>query len=1068
MLFAWGALLPDSKEPLFNQRVLRTLVEREIASGFVPSDLARDRMLHWIGQLERGALDRVSESSAEQTFNSEIFGTVLGYTQFGQTEEHTLLPKRTGASGRDTPDFVLGHFDLTAQREEWLAVGEIKNSRTDLDQPQVGRANKETPVEQGFRYAVKGRPGVEWVIVTNFREVRLYKNGYINAYHSWHLAELSDLAKFQEFYCLLCPSGLLGLGRESLALRAFRESVYAGKNLKEGFYALYKTVQKALVEHLKQEANSNGMSEAELFGKAHKLLNRVLFIAFCEDHPAALVPRQTLRRTVQRAREDGTPGAYWREFKQLFKLLNEGGGIEGAAINAFNGGLFAPDGYFDAITLPNSLFEQRFRAGRGRNAKEIVGIFGFDTYDFAEDLNAQALGAIFEQSLKDIRKGPTRVRGTGDVDLSNQEAGGVYYTPREITSYLVGRAFGAAFSNLWKAAEAKVVADDVYRRSRLTASQRVAASFAAFSELLRDFKVIDPTCGSGAFLVEAFDQLHDEYDKINRAISGAQGSPGQTSMLDLDRLILRQNLFGLDLLQESVEISRLSIWLKTARPGERLETLDATIQSGDSLRIGGAAAYDVVVGNPPWGAELDGWTENELLSRFPACGEEKDSYAIFVIRAWELLKPGGILAFVLPNSWLTVRGYERFRAWLLKHFDVVEVNNIWKVFSDVNHDAALLVARKRVEPLSDQDAATDASDVVVRAVPRGLSENAKLQKLAESGWWVDHTAAQSFFWKQAAHRFETIYEPRVADALDRIGARCSRLDTRAKVTVGIQVYHRRKVDQETIKNKAFHANMRKGSDWHPYIEGADVQRYLAKNSDTKWLRFTDQLCDKRELAHYGKPRILVQQIFWQRLSAYLQEPTGPHLYLNSLFSVYDSDVPLAAILALLNSRFVSASYERRANRLFGDKFPKVSKADLAMVPIPALSRKLKSDLRDNGLSLQQLWEELRDGLRTAGRTLKLVSQEASIEAFGSFWLRSEDELVYEATARLGSLSPQQADLVRAAYQAGKIAVDTIWPRIGDRERENEELVRRAYRVPAAIYDQLLTSAPLPDVTWALR
>lgn len=187
--------MPESKEALFNQRVLRSLVEQETASGVAPSDTARERMLHWIEQLERGALDRVSESTAEQTFNNEIFGTVLGYSQFGERVEHTLLPKRTGTSGRDTPDFVLGHFDLTARREEWFAVGEIKNSRTDLDQPQLGRANKETPVEQGFRYATKGRPGVEWVIITNFREIRLYKNGYINAYHSWQLAELIDEAK---------------------------------------------------------------------------------------------------------------------------------------------------------------------------------------------------------------------------------------------------------------------------------------------------------------------------------------------------------------------------------------------------------------------------------------------------------------------------------------------------------------------------------------------------------------------------------------------------------------------------------------------------------------------------------------------------------------------------------------------------------------------------------------------------------------------------------------------------------------------------------------------------------
>jgi hypothetical protein len=93
----------------------------------------------------------------------------------------------------------------------------------------------------------------------------------------------------------------------------------------------------------------------------------------------------------------------------------------------FNGGLFAHDPYFDQVNVPNTLFETRFRVGRGRRQSlEIVGIFGFDVYDFAEDLNEQALGAIFEQSLKDIPKGPALVRGAGEIDVTTQQVGGVY------------------------------------------------------------------------------------------------------------------------------------------------------------------------------------------------------------------------------------------------------------------------------------------------------------------------------------------------------------------------------------------------------------------------------------------------------------------------------------------------------------------------------------------------------------------------------------------------------------------------------------------------------------------
>jgi hypothetical protein len=230
---------------------------------------------------------------------------------------------------------VLGRFDLTAGVEEWAAVGEIKNAKTDLDQPQVGRANSETPVEQGFRYATKGKPGVESIIVTNLREVRLYKNGYAGAYHYWNLEQFEDRERLFDFYALLRPEGFLDKGRLSVARRAFQSSISAGRDLTEGFYALYKAVQQKLMAVLATQSASHRLTETELYGKTHKLLNRVLFIAFCEDHAAELLPKNTLRQAVQRAQRNGGEGAYWHEFKNLFSVLNTGGGINGLALNAF-------------------------------------------------------------------------------------------------------------------------------------------------------------------------------------------------------------------------------------------------------------------------------------------------------------------------------------------------------------------------------------------------------------------------------------------------------------------------------------------------------------------------------------------------------------------------------------------------------------------------------------------------------------------------------------------------------------------------------------------------------------
>jgi hypothetical protein len=1009
-------------QPLFNARVLRNILRGERDRGVEIRTAAVAAMDHWIDQLDRGVLNRLSESSAEQTFNSEIFGTALGYLQVGQAVEATLVPKRS--SGRDTPDFVLGRFGLSAGVEEWVAVGEIKNAQTDLDQPQIGRPSRETPVEQGFRYATT-KPGVGWVLVTNLREVRLYKNGYTGAYQAWALDTLRDRELLFEFYVLLRPEGLLGGGREPLADRAFRESISTGRDLTEGFYGLYKAVQQKIIACLQGQRASARMTSRQLYGETHKLLNRVLFVAFCEDHPAELVPRNTLRQLVQRARAESRQGAYWREYRKLFSALNTGGGIDGAALNAFNGGLFAHDPYFDAVQIPNALFETRFRVGRGRRqSMEIVGIFGFDVYDFAEDLNEQALGAIFEQSLKDISSGPARVRGFGEMEVTDQQVGGVYYTPREITSYLVESALTRAFERLQNEAKINTAVNPRIGPGRGAARRRQMLLLVNYAEKLAALKVLDPACGSGAFLVEALRQLHDEHEKTNRALAELRGSRRQRSLLDLDRLILRENLFGRDLLPESVEISRLSVWLRTARRGEKLETLDSSITVGDSLRAVDGETYDVVVGNPPWGADLDGWSAEELAQRFPDSGEERDSYALFIIRAWEMLRREGILAFIVPNSWLTVDGYASFRAWMLRHFEILEITNTWKIFSDVNHDAALLLGRKRAKPLAHV-ASAGGTMLHIAALARGRTEGAKLKQLAERDWSIAHQATAGFQARQRNYRFEVIYPPHIADELDQIAVRCRRLDTVADVTVGIQVYHHTKVPKAFIERRGFHGRTRQGRDWHPYVDANDVQRYFIEPSTTQWLKYSDLLRDKRDLNHYAQPRILVQQIFWQGMSACLETPTSPVLYLNTLFAIYNArESSLPTLLGLLNSRFVSATYERFANRLFGDKFPKVSKLDLASIPVPQMSKATAKAIGDAGVALQSEWESLRQAMREAGQNLAAASPDAKLTRFDQFWLMSEAQFTRRASELFGSLTVTQLNVVRAAHRKARGAPST--------------------------------------------
>ena len=98
--------------------------------------------------------------------------------------------------------------------------------------------------------------------------------------------------------------------------------------------------------------------------------------------------------------------------------------------------------------------------------------------------------------------------------------------------------------------------------------------------MLKRLRILDLACGSGAFLIEAFDQLHALYEASNARLEELRG---QRTLFDLDRQILQNNLYGVDLNAEAIQICQLSLWIKTAARGKRLTSLDHTIREGNSI-----------------------------------------------------------------------------------------------------------------------------------------------------------------------------------------------------------------------------------------------------------------------------------------------------------------------------------------------------------------------------------------------------------------------------------------------------------------------------------------------------
>lgn len=183
---------------------------------------------------------------------------------------------------------------------------------------------------------------------------------------------------------------------------------------------------------------------------------------------------------------------------------------------------------------------------------------------------------------------------------------------------------------------------------------------------LGSVRLLDPACGSGAFLIEAFDQLHAAYQASNDRL---QELRGHCTLFDLDKRILENNLYGIDLNVEAIEICRLSLWIKTAERGKVLTSLNHTIRVGNSVvsdpavhpkafdwrrefaEVFSGGGFDVVVGNPPY-------IRQEWLAPYKPHWEKvfqsydgtADIFTYFFEVGLSILREQGRLAFITSGS----------------------------------------------------------------------------------------------------------------------------------------------------------------------------------------------------------------------------------------------------------------------------------------------------------------------------------------------------------------------------------------------------------------------------------
>ena len=519
-------------------------------------------------------------------------------------------------------DAVLGDFGRGP--DKFIVALEGKGPKDPLDRPFAGR--RMSAVDQGYRYAIN--LPCDWIVVTSIRQTRLYGKGTdqqtYEPFDTEQLAESNALLK--RFVFLLGAARVAPEAGRCHFYDLLTESERVGKDLTKEFYLRYSDMRQDAFQRLCSD--NPDVPRHDVLSCAQKLLDRVLFCAFCEDR--GLLPTETIRKAYEH-RDPYHPRPIWDNFRGLFTSINRGNAALG--IHAYNGGLFADDPVLDNLKVADEVCAYFRELGdfdyRPAHQAAYAPANGNSSL-----IDVDILGNIFEQSITDLEKLRNELDGLAEPaspekHKTRRKKEGAFYTPAFITRYIVEQALGGALRGRFEqlrqahqqaakgAARAALADPRVYTLDSLKKLERAALVrfWEAWQGELASVRLLDPACGSGAFLIEAFDQLHAANLASNARLEELRG---QRTLFDLDKRILENNLYGVDLNEEAIEICRLSLWIKTAERGKALTSLDHTIRVGNSIVADPAycakafdwqttfpevfqnGGFDVVVANPPY------------------------------------------------------------------------------------------------------------------------------------------------------------------------------------------------------------------------------------------------------------------------------------------------------------------------------------------------------------------------------------------------------------------------------------------------------------------------------------
>lgn len=524
------------------------------------------------------------------------------------------------------------------------------------------KENLENPkfVEQAINYS--WHKGCTWAVLTDFESIKIFNAEWRTSdYSQSHLKTIpcyEFLDRFGELWLLSKESfeqGLLDKEAEKWGKKTKKSPV--DKQLLADFTRF----REILSNNIIRNNQTRDLTQEELNESTQRILDRLMFIRHCEDKGLEE------KRLISNLREWESRGK-----GQLVKSIRE---VYAYFDRYYNSKIFAKH-ICDELEIDNEILHEIIEGLHYTKDRSIA-------YDFSA-IEADVLGNIYEQYLGHILKKTAKRARLAEGQAYRKEQG-IFYTPTYIVDYIVRNTL-----------------------SKLLEEKKSKAE---------KIRVLDPACGSGSFLIKAFDVLNEYHLKHDKHYSQTLLDVASEDSVYTRKLqVVQNNIFGVDLDKQAVEVAQLNLLLKVTEKGKRLPLLQQNIRQGNSVIqqslnpedkpfewrnqfskiLNEEGGFDIIIGNPPYVRQEElAPFKKYFESNYEVYDSAADLFVYFFERELKLLKEGGYLGMIVSGKWLKADYGQNLRIFLNKFWieEFIDFGDL-QVFQDATTYPCIVIIRK--------------------------------------------------------------------------------------------------------------------------------------------------------------------------------------------------------------------------------------------------------------------------------------------------------------------------------------------------------------------------------------